>query len=314
MTSTTPPTQKRSSRPAWLAVMRPEHWVKNILLFVAIPFAGLVAEPMAWARCAVGFVAFGLLASGVYVMNDLRDRAADAAHPIKRYRPIASGALGAGAAVVESLLLLAGGLAVAATLGLPFVLSAGGFVGLNVAYTFWLKHHAIVDVILVSLGFVVRAMASALAILVPISAWLVLCTFMLCLFIALAKRRSEVSSQATPSPTTRRVNLFYTPERTEHMLSVSAGLSIVTYSLYTLAPTTVARMGSLHLVWTVPLVVYALFRYYALTARGGGEDPVRLVLRDRVLWLVGLVWIAMVLAVAAIGHYEPLAALRGLLI
>lgn len=299
----------------WLAAMRPQHWVKNVLLFVALPFSFHLLDGGAWLRCAIGFASFCLLSSAVYIVNDLRDRRADAVHPVKRHRPIASGRLRLRAAVIESMLLLAAGLGVALGLGRFFLLVALAYVALNVLYTAWLKHHPIIDVVTLSMGFVLRAMASAVAIGVPSSAYLVLCTFMLCLFIALAKRRSEVGElEDADAARTRRVNVFYTPHRTEHMLSVSAGLAIVTYSLYCVAPATVERLGSRHLVWTIPLVVYGMFRYYCLTGQAGQDDPVRVLLRDRVLWLVALLWVAMLVLVVLIGMLPVLTPLRGVLV
>lgn len=309
--STPPPT---SRLPGWVAVLRPEHWIKNLLLFVALPFSGQFIHAAAWAEAVLGFVSFCLLASTIYILNDIRDRREDAAHPVKRYRPIAAGRLSPAVAGAEAAVLLSAGGVVAISLGPHFAFLAGAYVVLQVLYTAWLKQRAIIDVICVAMGFVLRASASAAAIGVPASAYLVLCTFMLCLFIALAKRRSEVVLLADqPDKPARRVSRFYTPERTAHMLSVSAGLSIVTYSLYCVDPGTVERLGSMHMVWTIPLVVYALFRYYCLTA-AGQDDPVRILLRDRALWLVGLAWLAMVAGVIAIGRLDELAWLRGVLI
>jgi 4-hydroxybenzoate polyprenyltransferase len=304
MESHAPHPEPTASRlPPWLAAMRPEHWVKNILLFLAIPFAGRMSDPAAYLACGLGFAAFCLLSSCVYLVNDIRDRTADAVHPVKRHRPIASGRLTVPAAWVQAAMLLAAAAALGTRLGLAFGLLEGAYLVLMLAYTFCLKHHAIVDVIAIAMGFVFRAMASAAALGVPSSAYLVLCTFMLCLFIALSKRRGEVADMPSDeAPLTRRVNLFYTPQRTEHMLSVSAGLSIVTYALYCVAPQTVEHIGSKHMVWTVPLVVYAMFRFYCLTARAGQQDPVRVLMRDKVLWLTGLLWLA---AVAAVIHFGP---------
>jgi 4-hydroxybenzoate polyprenyltransferase len=167
-----------------------------------------------------------------------------------------------------------------------------------------LKGRPILDVLLVAMGFVLRAMAGAAAVAAVISPWLVVCTFMLCLFVALAKRRSEIVALGQAAGQTRRANLFYTPANLDHMLAVSAGLSILTYSLYCLAPGTVAHVGSAHLIWTIPLVVYGMFRYYCLSL-SGGQDPTGLILRDRVLWLVLLVWAAMVAAVLKWGGAPP---------
>lgn len=311
---------KVSRLPPWLAVMRPEHWIKNLLLFMAIPFALRTGDAESWLRCALGFAAFCLICSAIYIFNDILDRASDAAHPVKCLRPIASGALSVPAAAGEMVLLLAASVVISLPLAWPFWLTELAYVALMLLYSLVLKQHAIIDVIAIALGFVLRAMASAAALWVPSSAYLVLCTFMLCLFIALSKRRGEVQDLSVAAgdagtgvapELTRRVNPFYTPQRTEHMLSVSAGLSIITYSLYCVSPQTAEHLGSRHLVWTVPLVVYAMFRFYCITARAGQADPVKVVLRDKVLWLAGLLWL---LSVGLIIHFGKMEALRSLLV
>jgi 4-hydroxybenzoate polyprenyltransferase len=172
------------------------------------------------------------------------------------------------------------------------------YVVLNVLYTLRIKSIPILDVLCIAMGFVIRVVAGALAIQVPVSPWLVVCTFMLSLFIGITKRRSEVLNHAPDrAREIRNANAFYTPERLEHMISVAASLAIMSYSLYCLAPQTQERVGSVHLVWTIPVVVYGIFRYTCISGVSGTGDPVRILLKDRGMALTGLVWLILALLI-----------------
>lgn len=310
---------------AALEAMRPRHWIKNAFVIAPILFSGRFDEAVAWVEALAAAAAFCLLSSAAYVLNDLQDRAADRAHPEKRRRAIASGRLSPGGAAATAVLSLAGGAALAA--GLSAYLAAAGaahhawafagwvgaFAVLNGLYSAWLKHRAIVDVLVVALGFVLRAMAGASAIAVPISPWLVVCTFTLCLFIALTKRRSELAElPADVAGATRTVNRLYDPRDLEHMITASTAMAILTYSLYCLAPRTVhpESLGSAHMIWTIPLVVYGMFRYNRITRRAGYGDPVPVLLRDRVLWAVLIGYVAVA---ALVIRYGRMPAIRGIL-
>ncbi len=316
-------TKSSGSATALVEALRIRHWTKNIFVLAALPFSGKWTEPSAWAMATGAFAAFCLLSSAIYLINDLADRKSDRAHPVKNRRPIASGRLSPAAAAVATAVLLAGGAGIVAYLscklyrpgmplaGLGIAAWTGAYVLINLAYSLGLKGKPILDVLIVAMGFVLRAMAGAAAIAAIISPWLVVCTFMLCLFIALGKRRGEIAALGDEAGRTRRVHHFYTLTNIEHMLAVSAGLAILTYSLYCLAPATVERVGSSHLIWTIPLVVYGMFRYYCLTLSAGGEDPVGVLGRDKVLWLIGAAWLVCVIVVLRWGGS---AAVRGLLL
>ncbi|MCK4625207.1 MAG: decaprenyl-phosphate phosphoribosyltransferase [Phycisphaerae bacterium] len=307
---------------ALVEAMRIPHWTKNIFVLAALPFGGKWAEPSAWAMAIGALATFCLLSSAIYLINDIADRKSDRAHPVKKDRPVASGRLSPVSAAVAAAMLLTCGAGLVAYLscklyrtemplaGMGLAVWAGAYVLINLAYNLGLKGRPILDVIIVAMGFVLRAMAGAAAIAVVISPWMVVCTFMLCLFIALAKRRSEIIALGDSAGDTRRVHGFYTLVNLDHMLSVSAGLAILTYSLYCLAPRTVEHVGSAHLIWTIPLVVYGMFRYYCLTLTADGDDPVWVLLRDKVLWMVGAVWIGCVIVVLRWGASD---AIRGLL-
>lgn len=303
----------KSSHPL-LEAMRIPHWVKNVA-FVSAPllFSGSFRNPVAWLQCGLAVLSYCLLSSGVYLINDIADRDRDRAHPLKRNRPIASGRLSVRTAVVAAgVLVLSGlGLAVAVDLawyqpgrplgGYQLVVWTVMYLVLNLLYSLSLKSHPIIDVIVIALGFVLRAMAGAAAINVPVSAWLVVCTFTLTLFIALTKRRGEVAYMpAEQAGSVRVANRGYTPQMLEYMLTVSTSLAILTYSLYCLAPRTIARMQSGHLIWTIPLVVYGMFRFNAIT-RSANSDPTAVLVRDKVMWLVMVLYVAMVAVVYVYG-------------
>ena len=307
---------------ALLEALRLPHWVKNLLVLAALPFGGKWATPAAWAMAGGAFAAFCLLSSAIYLINDIADRRSDRAHPAKSRRPVASGRLPAPVAAAAGGVLLAAGAAIVAYLaallhnpaaalhGLGLPVWAGAYVLINLAYSLHLKGRPILDVLIIAMGFVFRAMAGAAAIDVVISPWLVLCTLTLCLFIALAKRRSEIAVLGEAAGQARRVHRFYTLTNLDHMLAVSAGLAIATYCLYCLAPRTVQHLGSAHLIWTIPLVVYGMFRYYCLTLANPTDDPVRVLLRDKVMWLVGIIWLVLL---ALILHWGGSDFLKGLL-
>ena len=290
---------RRGGLAAVVEAMRIGHWIKNAFVAAPLLFSGRFTDAASWGLCAAAVAAMCLLSSAVYLVNDVCDRRRDRAHPVKRRRPVASGRLSPRAAVVVAAALAAVafadiGLVGALTRrqgqllgGLALLVWAGAYVALNLLYSLWLKNKVVVDVLVVALGFVLRAMAGAAAIVVPVSPWLVVCTFSLCLFIAVTKRRSEIASlDAAEAAEARAVNRAYDAGQIDFMLTVSAAMAALTYTLYCLAPQTVARIGSAHMVWTVPLVVYGMFRYHRITRDGRRGDPVAVLVRDRVMWLV----------------------------
>jgi 4-hydroxybenzoate polyprenyltransferase len=223
-------------------------------------------------------------------------------------------------AIAAAVVLLAMGLGLAATAAYVTYSPAGPVFGselmactvsylvLNLLYSFWLKNIAIMDVIVVALGFVLRAMAGAAAIGVPSSPWLVLCTFTLCLFIALAKRRSELSTlPAATALASRPASGAYDQRDLEHMLTVSTAMAILTYCLYCVAPQTIGRIGSAHMIWTIPLVVYGMFRYNRTTRLACDSDAVSVVLHDKVLWVVLAAYLLVVVLVLRYGSHPSLA-------
>ena len=294
---------------AFINGTRPAHWIKNIFVFAALPFGGKIFSLNAWLMCGSLFLIFCGLASGIYLINDVRDREADSLHPRKRKRAVASGRLPVSLAIIGACLLISISLLLVFCVdrildnGFPFLTFFGGsYILINLLYTFWLKSVALADVILISLGFVIRVIAGAVVIQVPASPWLIVCSFMLSLFMSITKRRSEIIDCPTEvAHHVRKTSAFYSPERLEHMLAVAASLAILSYSLYCISPETQERMGTLHLVWTIPLVVYGIFRYYCLSGMPEYGAPVEILLKDRVMWFTGIAWLSMVLLIIHFG-------------
>jgi 4-hydroxybenzoate polyprenyltransferase len=285
-------------RPAALAALialRPRQWPKNLLLFAGIIFAGQIDDPQSWLEACVAFGAYCAASSAAYLLNDLRDVEADRLHPVKRNRPIAAGELGAGGALVLAGTLLVGAFAAGAWLGSTSVLCLGSFVLLQAAYTAWLKHVVLADVLAIASLFVIRAAAGAIAVDVRISPWLLACTGLLALFLALGKRRAElelVDAQRAPG---RRVLDGYSADFLDRLLVAVAITVGLAYVLYTLT----ARDTSA-LVITVPFVVFGLVRYLRLIRRTeAGEEPESIFLEDVPILVTVGVWAVTCAAIIA---------------
>jgi 4-hydroxybenzoate polyprenyltransferase len=285
---------------ALLEAMRPHQWVKNLLLLAALAFSPRIAEREAWALAFGGFAAFCLIASAVYLINDVHDREADRSHDTKRRRPIASGRLPGGAALVAAVVLLAGGLGLAVALQpngprLPFWAWALGYVLLNLAYSWQLKHRVIVDCLAIALGFVIRVHAGAVVIRVPTSSWILMCTFFFALFLAFCKRREEVVRFGEERGATRAAMRDYEVTFLDQMIAPLAALAILSYSLYTVAPETIRAHGNRNLIVTIPFVTFGTFRYLFLVhRRGQGADPARVFLADKQMLACAVLWAAAV--------------------
>ena len=284
---------------AMIEGMRPAHWIKNIFVFAAMSFGEKLFFKDAWLICGAVFFIFCGLASAVYLINDVRDRDADRLHPEKKKRAVASGRLSTTSATAGSIILFILSITAAYYLDMRIIVSfpvitfcAVLYVVSNIFYTFLIKEIAILDIIFISAGFVIRVVAGALAIQVPISPWLVICTLMLSLFIGTTKRRSEIRAYSSDvAEKVRNANAFYTAERLEHILAVTASLAIMSYSLYCVSLQTQERIGSIHMVWTIPFVVYGIFRYYCLSLTSASEDTVTILMKDKVIWITGILWL-----------------------
>ena len=272
---------RRSRGRAVLAAMRPRQWSKNLLLFAGLVFAAKIGDPLRWVEACTAFVAYCAASSAAYLVNDVVDTERDRMHPLKRLRPVARGELSQRAAflVAAALAVLAFGLV--APLGLDSVAFLAGFLALQGAYTFALKHVVLVDVLAIAALFVIRAAAGAVAVDVRISPWLLLVTALLALFLALAKRRSELAVAGSARP----VLAGYSLPLLDQLISIAVASTIAAYSVYTFTAHDPALMA------TIPFVVFGLFRYLLLVHRDDlGEEPENVLLSDRPLVLAVLGW------------------------
>ena len=285
----------------YLQLLRPAQWVKNVFVFAALVFGWKLTDPAAVSSAILAFVSFCLAASACYIINDIKDREQDLLHPSKRNRPIARGAVNPQAAGLVAVLLLtvAGGLCllpVGSGRGLPgsFLTVLGGYVLLILAYSFFLKQIIILDVITISVGFVLRALGGAVAIDVGVSQWLIVCTFTLCLFLGFGKRRCDlaVMANANQAAQHRRTLEGYSLELLNHLVSISAGLAVVTFMLYTMEPSNPEPpFPKWMLIYTVPLVIYGVFRYAMLIESGRITGPTDIIINDRPFLATGLLWL-----------------------
>jgi 4-hydroxybenzoate polyprenyltransferase len=280
--------QPRPVARAALVALRPRQWTKNLLLFAGLLFAGKLGETSLWPEACIAFVAYCAASSAAYLANDVRDADHDRDHPVKQLRPVASGEVSVRIALVLAGLLTASALGLAAYLGLGSLAFMAGFLTLQAAYTAGLKHVVLIDVLAIAALFVIRAGAGAEAVDVRISPWLLICTGMLALFLALAKRRAElvlVGADETPG---RPVLEGYSLALVDQLVSIVAASTVIAYSLYTFT----AR-DSKAMMATIPFVLYGVFRYLLLLHRRDlGEEPENVLLTDVPLILTLAAWAA----------------------
>jgi 4-hydroxybenzoate polyprenyltransferase len=291
-----------STTVALVRSLRPVQWLKNGFVLAPIVFSGRVDDPDAWVRSLVAVAAFCAASSATYLLNDVLDREADRLHPSKRSRPIAAGEVSVATALTTAALLVVAAAAAAIALGGWFPAILGGYLILTVLYSAFLKELVFVDVLVVAAGFVLRVVGGAVAIDVPISRWLLLCTYLLALYLALGKRRAELALLGEDAGNHRVVLGHYTLPLVDQAISVVLGATVLAYTLYTVAPDTVAKVGSEGLMATVPVVLYGLFRYlYLLHRHELGGSPARVLITDRPLLLCVVVWLAIAAAVVGVG-------------
>ena len=274
-----------------LLSLRPAQWTKNLLVFAGLLFGLKLGHLPSVLDAVSAFVVFCVLSGVVYLVNDIADRDSDRLHPLKPQRPIASGALPVPIAGGVALALGAGGLAAAYALGPAFAGVAAAYLVLQIMYSFALKHVVIIDVLTIALGFVLRAVGGAVAVKVEISHWLLVCTILLALFIALAKRRHEIVLLAGGAVTHRPILGEYTPYLLDQMIGVVTASTLISYIFYTISPETQAKFGTAWLGLTIPCPLYGIFRYlYLVHQRDGGGSPADLLLTDRPLLACVALW------------------------
>ncbi len=278
--------------------LRPGQWTKNFFVFAALVFAQRLNDRDSVVRATIAFAIFCALSGATYLVNDVLDRKQDRRHPLKQHRPIASGKVTPALALAVAAALAGAALIVAFSLGLPFFMMAVAFTALLSAYSAFLKHVVIVDVLTIACGFTLRATAGAAAIGVPISHWLLVCTMLLALFIALSKRRHELTLLTDGATDHRPILGEYTPYLLDQMISVVTASTLVAYAFYTISPDTTARFGTDLLPLTIPFPLYGILRYlYLVHRREQGGSPAELVINDRPLLVCVALWTVSVILI-----------------
>ena len=281
---------------AIIQTLRPYQWTKNSLVFAALIFSLSFFQTDLLLRSFAAFLLFCAASSAAYIMNDLKDLKEDRLHPLKKNRPLPSGKLSAGIAIAIMVLLAATAITGSVVLHRKFAVVLGLYFLLNIGYSFGLKKIVILDVMMVSAGFLLRALAGAAVIDVEASRWLFLCTLMLALMLTTGKRYHEISFLQKEAGNHRKSLSNYNLPLLEAMLLISGGASILTYSLYTISAETINHIGTPNLIYSTLFVVFGVFRYlYLLYVKAEGGDPARLVISDIPFIINGILWICSIL-------------------
>jgi len=297
------PGPRRSLPVLLLSSIRPGQWTKNLFVFAGLLFGQRLDEPAAVLAAVATFVIFCGLSGGVYLCNDIVDRETDRAHPLKKHRPLASGALAPSTALLAAIVLIGASLTGAALMSWRLAAVSLTYAVLLTMYSVVFKHIVILDVLVIAAGFVLRAAAGAIAVNVPISEWLLVCTTLLALFLGLSKRRHELTILADGASGHRPILQEYSPYLLDQMIGVVTASTLIAYCFYAISPETEAKLGTTRLSATIPFVLYGIFRYlYLVHLKREGGSPSALLLSDRPLLLcVGLWGLSVVLVL-----YSPL--------
>jgi len=306
--SSASPADHVGSRPLAIELLRslrPNQWTKNVIVFAGVMFGladrqnpGQLPDTVAIGRAVVAFAVFCILSGVVYLINDVRDREVDRLHPTKARRPIASGAVSPRLALTTAVVLAVSAIAVAFLVTPPFGMVATAYVVLLSLYSASLKHIVILDVLTIAAGFVLRALAGAVAVEVEFSHWLLLLTLLGALFLGLTKRRAELVTLAGDATSHRRILAEYSPYLLDQMISVVTASTLLAYAFYTIDPETVQKFGTDRLLWTVPFPLYGILRYlYLVHQRDGGGNPSETLLTDRPIQGCVALWGAAVILI-----------------
>jgi 4-hydroxybenzoate polyprenyltransferase len=278
--------------------LRPQQWVKNLLVLAALLFSQKLFSPLAIGQALIAFISFCLISSSVYLLNDIKDCEQDRLHPKKCHRPLAAGELSMGVAlgamVMLFLLALAGGMILSKTMALIIF----SYWLINFLYSVWLKHHVILDVFALASGFVLRVAGGAIAIQVEMSHWLLLCTTLLALFLGFSKRRHELMLLGEGAADHRQVLGEYNVHFLDMMIGIVTASTVMSYALYTMSEETVQRFHTQKLILTLPFVLYGIFRYlYLVYQKDEGGDPTQNLLTDWSMMINLLLWAAVIGAI-----------------
>jgi 4-hydroxybenzoate polyprenyltransferase len=276
----------------YIRLLRPRQWLKNVFVFAGLIFSRQFFDLYSIEKSIFAFIVFSILSSSGYIINDVLDYKEDQAHPVKSKRPIAAGKVGKGQAAVIAFFLLLLSFIGAYMLGCKFLYICLVYSILMVTYSIGIKNIVILDVLFVAIGYVLRAIAGAVVIAVEISSWLLLCTLLIALFLAISKRRTEIVLLGDGAARHRKILSQYSLGLLNQMMAIVTAACIVAYCLYTLAPETVNKFGTRSLIYTIPFVIYGIFRYLYITFQKVETDiPERVLINDLPLQLCLLGWI-----------------------
>lgn len=277
---------------AYIKLIRPKDWSKNMFVFIPIFFAGKMFEPSVIIDLIGGFICFSLVASSIYIINDYRDIADDRNHPVKKDRPLASGAVPKMHAILICILFLIVGFVGSWLIRDKFMLVLGIYFLLNIAYSFGLKNISIVDIFIIAIGFVLRVKAGAVIAVIGLSEWLTIMVFLLALFMAMAKRRDDVLLKVSSGVDMRKSVKGYNLEFINNALALICAVTIVSYFMYTMSPEIQERLGTHRLYYTCLFVLAGIFRYLQLIfVQQDSQSPTKILYKDRFIQITILLWV-----------------------
>ncbi len=276
----------------YIQLIRPKDWAKNLFLFVPLFFAGLFFNPEMLLLLLAGFICFSLVASSIYIINDYRDIEDDKKHPVKKMRPLASGAVSKTTALILAILCLSAGFAGAWIIGDKFMFVLGIYFVLNLLYSFGLKNIPILDIIIIAIGFVLRIKAGSVIAKIGLSEWLVIMVFLLALFMAIAKRRDDVLLKLSSGSDMRKAVKGYNLDFINTALSLICAVIIVAYFMYTTSAEIIHRLQTYRLYYTCLFVLAGIFRYLQLIyVQGDSQSPTKILYKDRFIQVTIILWI-----------------------
>ncbi|MGB3007196.1 MAG: decaprenyl-phosphate phosphoribosyltransferase [Chitinophagaceae bacterium] len=277
----------------YIRLLRPKDWAKNLFLFIPLFFAGEISNLGKIIEISWGFLAFSLVASSIYILNDYRDIDDDRKHPVKSKRPLASGAVSKTAALIIAFLLLITGFAIAWWIRDKFMFVLGIYLLINIGYSFGLKTIPILDILLLSIGFILRIKAGSVIGRITLSEWIVIMVFLLALFMALGKRRDDVLHKINSGKEMRKSIKGYNLELLNILLALVCSVIIIAYFMYTMAPETIARLGTHRLYYTCLFVIAGIMRYLQIIyISSDSGSPTKILYKDRFIQVILLLWIA----------------------
>lgn len=295
-----------SSASAYLRILRPAHWVKNVFVMAGLFFSENWRDPGLGVKALAAFVAFCLAASAVYCFNDAVDMDKDRLHPDKRLRPVASGEVSQAAAYALAAVLIAASAVLALLTDVRLLWTVAAYLALNAAYSAGLKDRVLIDVFCIASGFILRLLAGTWGIGIEPSQWFLLCTMTLSLFLGFSKRYAELTDGKRSMQEKRAVLRRYSPEFLRVLLGVTLSSTLMTYGLYTTSPRTLAVHGTSQLIYTLPLVMFVMFRYlYLVMQRGFGENTVADVLGDKQMLLASFAYVILAGCLLWLGDALP---------